>query len=150
MRICLKWNHCRIYNKKKKDSKKKIFWFEQTWTERGRHICFTWNIYACFFAMQKKFFLINQKEENSYTQKEEELSALIFSFRKNQKTNGERVPLWYFMNAVALRSVSGSFQHPLTEVFHPPLSVPCTWNGGNAYLRSKSKKYSNCSEPNVI
>jgi hypothetical protein len=43
--------------------------------------------------MQKKFFLINQKEENSYTQKEEELSALIFSFRKNQKTNGERVPL---------------------------------------------------------
>ena len=49
-----------------------------------------------FFATQKKFFLINKKEENSYTQKEEELSALIFSFRKNQKTNGERVPLMIF------------------------------------------------------
>ena len=38
-----------------------------------------------FFATQKKFFLINQKEENSYTQKEVELSALIFSFRKKSE-----------------------------------------------------------------
>ena len=44
-----------------------------------------------------------------------------------------RNPLLYLlMNAVASRSVSGSFQLPLTEASppHPPLSAPRTWSGG--------------------
>ena len=50
-----------------------------------------------------------------------------------------RNPLRYlFMNAVALRSVSGSFQLPLTEA-SPSSAAQCSAHlkRGNAYLRSK-------------
>ena len=54
-----------------------------------KHICL-------LFCDAFKFFLINQKEENSYTQKEVELSALIFSFRKKSENKWRTGSLMIF------------------------------------------------------
>ena len=54
-----------------------------------------------------------------------------------------RNPLRYLlMNAVASRSVSGSFQLPLTEASspHPPLSAPRTLIGGMLICVQRTEK----------
>ena len=50
-----------------------------------KHICLS-------FCDAEKIFLINQREEQSYTQKQEELSALFFSFRKKSENKWQTAP----------------------------------------------------------
>jgi len=61
--------------------------------------------------------LINQREEKSYTQKQEELSALFFRSGRNQKTNGKR-PLMIFHERSRFAACQWEFSKP-TDISNP-------------------------------
>ena len=92
MQIC--WNETNAeYTTKRKRTVRKRFFNLNRHGPRETGIYVSRETYMpVSLATQKKLFLINQREEKSYTQKQEELSALFFSFRKKSENKWQTAP----------------------------------------------------------